>query len=77
VTRLALRIEWRVDFHAAAKAVYDCDLRSLSIFNFVLTRYEKRYEKNRKRPREPFRLLRGRDSIQMKIKTVSFLSFAV
>lgn len=27
--------------------------------NFVLTRYEMRYEKP-KRPREPFRLLRGR-----------------
>lgn len=55
LTRLALRIEWRVDFHAACTHAYDRDRWSLSIFKsrFVLTRYEMRYEKT-KRPREPF-----------------------
>lgn len=32
LTRLALRIEWRVDFHAACTHAYDRDRWSLSIF---------------------------------------------
>ena len=61
MTRLALRFGLASRFSCGGQAAYDRDLRSLSIFKsrFVLTRVEMRNEKP-KRPREPFRLLRGR-----------------
>lgn len=59
MTRLALRIEWRFDFHAAAKPPMIATFGRYRFSNFVLTQVEIRNEKP-KRPREPFRLLRGR-----------------
>ena len=55
--RIAIRISESVFMRRSS--AYDRDLRSLSIFKFCFDASEMRNEKP-KRPREPFRLLRGR-----------------